>query len=48
LTAYEASTNCHITSTARKDVSRLHPKGQVFYTWDDVSNPSRNLAVFEE
>lgn len=46
-TNYESPTTCHITATARNDLATLHPQGQVYYTWDDVANPSRNLAVFE-
>ncbi len=44
---YEGNTNCHISSTARSQLARLSPMGQVYYSWDDVKNPSRNLAVYE-
>lgn len=47
ITGYEVATTCHITPKARSDLSGMKPQGQVFYTWDDVRNPSRNLAVFE-
>lgn len=47
LTGYEASTNCHVTSTARNDLAAIRAQGQVFYTWGDVKNTNRNLAVFE-
>jgi chitin synthase len=47
LTAYESGTNCHATSTARNLFSAMKPLGQVFYTWDDVLNDNRNLAVYE-
>ncbi|KAI0274964.1 glycosyltransferase family 2 protein [Gloeopeniophorella convolvens] len=47
LTGYESNTNCHVSTDARTQLSRLHPMGQVYYSWDDVKNPSRNLAVFE-
>ncbi|KAI0049267.1 glycosyltransferase family 2 protein [Auriscalpium vulgare] len=47
LTGYEASTSCHLTTTARNQLSQLHPQGQVYLSWDDVRNQSRNLAVFE-
>lgn len=47
LTNYDSATTCHVTSTARSDLAQMHPQGQVYYTWNDVKNPSRNLAVFE-
>jgi chitin synthase len=47
ISGYEDSTNCHATSTARNDLSQMYPQGQVYYTWDDVRNTSRNLAVWE-
>ncbi|KAJ7678907.1 glycosyltransferase family 2 protein [Mycena polygramma] len=46
-TSYDSSTNCHTSSTARSDLSALKPQGQVYFTWSDVRNTSRNLAVFE-
>ena len=46
-TGYGAATSCHVTGTARDALSKISPAGQVFYTWDQVRNPSRNLAVFE-
>jgi chitin synthase len=42
-----SSTSCHVTSTARDLLSQIWPQGQVYYTWDDVKNPARNLAVYE-
>lgn len=47
ITGYEESTTCHTNSSARSQLRTMHPMGQVYYTWDDVRNPSRNLAVFE-
>ncbi|KAF8206333.1 chitin synthase-domain-containing protein [Mycena galopus ATCC 62051] len=47
-TGYASSTNCHTSSTARSDLSAMKPQGQVYFTWDDVRNTSRNLAVFQE
>ncbi|KAF7374818.1 Glycosyltransferase family 2 protein [Mycena sanguinolenta] len=47
-TGYASSTNCHTSSTARSDLSAIKPQGQVYFTWDDVRNTSRNLAVFEQ
>ncbi|KAF9535696.1 glycosyltransferase family 2 protein [Crepidotus variabilis] len=45
LTGYEASTNCHLSS--RNQLSTVRVLGQVYYTWGDVRNSGRNLAVFE-
>ncbi|GJE89689.1 glycosyltransferase family 2 protein [Phanerochaete sordida] len=47
LTGYDQSTNCHLSSTSRSQLSSIEPQGQVYYTWDDVRNSGRNLAVFE-
>lgn len=47
LTGYESGTQCHTSSRARSLFSQLQASGQVYYTWDDVKNPNRNLAVFE-
>ncbi|KAF8079227.1 glycosyltransferase family 2 protein [Lyophyllum atratum] len=44
---YEQSTTCHVTPKARTQFSTIKPQGQVYYTWDDVHNPKRNLAVYE-
>lgn len=47
LTGVETGTNCHYSSKARSLVGAIKPAGQVYYTWDDVRDTSRNLAVFE-
>jgi len=47
LTGYEAATNCHTSSKSRQLLTRMQVLGQVYYTWDDVRNSSRNLAVYE-
>lgn len=47
LTGYESPTNCHLTQTSRTLLERVQVLGQVYYTWEDVKNPKRNLAVFE-
>ncbi|KAJ6561861.1 chitin synthase-domain-containing protein [Mycena capillaripes] len=44
-TAYDSPTNCHVT--VKGQLNTMKPQGQVYFTWDDVRNPSRNLAVFE-
>ncbi|KAJ7146615.1 glycosyltransferase family 2 protein [Mycena epipterygia] len=46
VTAYGASTNCHV-SVKNQLQTTMKPQGQVYLTWDDVRNTSRNLAVFE-
>lgn len=46
-TNYGSSTSCHVSSTARSQLASMSPQGQVYYTWDDVRNSNRNLAVFE-
>ncbi|KAH9947090.1 glycosyltransferase family 2 protein [Amylocystis lapponica] len=47
-TNYGSDTTCHTASTARSSLASMKAMGQVYYTWDDVKNPNRNLAVFEE
>ncbi|TFY65902.1 hypothetical protein EVG20_g5185 [Dentipellis fragilis] len=47
LTGYESSTSCHTSTTSRSQLSGMHASGQVYYSWDDVKDSSRNLAVFE-
>ncbi|KAF8664601.1 hypothetical protein AX16_000701 [Volvariella volvacea WC 439] len=46
-TNYESSTSCHTSSQARGMLDSMKPQGQVYYTWDDVQNSGRNLAVYE-
>lgn len=46
-TNYNSATTCHVTSTSRNLLAQMHPEGQVYYTWSDVKNTNRNLAVFE-
>ncbi|KAJ6594992.1 glycosyltransferase family 2 protein, partial [Mycena vulgaris] len=45
VTAYDAKTNCHVN--VKGQLNTMPPQGQVYFTWDDVRNTSRNLAVFE-
>ncbi|KAJ7674350.1 chitin synthase-domain-containing protein [Mycena rosella] len=45
VTAYTAATNCHVT--VKGQLNTMKPQGQVYFTWDDVRNTKRNLAVFE-
>lgn len=46
-TNYEQSTSCHVSTNARTLLNSMVPQGQVYYTWEDVRNSSRNLAVYE-
>ncbi|THH30224.1 hypothetical protein EUX98_g3956 [Antrodiella citrinella] len=46
-TNYDQPTTCHIQSGTRAELAAMHPLGQVFYTWDQVRDPTRNLVVFE-
>ncbi|KAJ7820205.1 glycosyltransferase family 2 protein [Mycena leptocephala] len=46
-TGYGAATNCHIRGGKGQLTGTLKAQGQVYYTWDDVRNTSRQLAVFE-
>ncbi len=48
ITSYESGGQCHASAHAKSLVGQqLRPSGQVYYTWDDVKHPNRNLAVFE-
>lgn len=47
LSDYGSSEFCHTSSSSRSELASMKPDGQVYYTWDDVRNPNRNLAVFE-
>ena len=40
-------TNCHYASRSRTMLAVMKPEGQVYCTWDDVHDPSGNLAAFE-
>ncbi|TFL06551.1 chitin synthase [Pterulicium gracile] len=44
---YDSAMNCHADTTARQGLADMKRDGQVFYTWDDVRNTDRNLAVYE-
>lgn len=47
LSGYDSSTFCHTNTKARQTFDSTNANGQVYYSWDDVKNPQRNLAVFE-
>ena len=38
---------CHTSGTARKAFYNLKSSGDVYFTWDDTKNTSRNLAVYD-
>ncbi|KAF5003494.1 hypothetical protein F66182_16124, partial [Fusarium sp. NRRL 66182] len=37
---------CHLSSEARNDFYSLTSSGDVYFTWDDLGNKSRNLIVY--
>lgn len=43
---YYLGYGCHTTVNGRKAFYNLRSSGQVFYTWEDVKNQSRNLMVY--
>jgi chitin synthase len=43
---YYLGYGCHTTGKARESFYNLRKAGEVFFTWDDVRNSSRNLAVY--
>jgi chitin synthase len=45
-TNYGSATTCHVGVQTDSVLTPLR-QGQIYYTWDDVGNPGRNLAVFE-
>ncbi|KAG2022600.1 chitin synthase [Coprinopsis cinerea AmutBmut pab1-1] len=47
LTGYENPTNCHVSPQTKNMLSGMKRLGQVYYTWEDVKNTRRNLAVYE-
>ncbi|CAH7686475.1 chitin synthase 3 [Phakopsora pachyrhizi] len=46
-TGYPQGRLCHTQNPARQAFSKLKPLGQVYYTWDDLKNSTRNLAVYD-
>ncbi|KAH6911179.1 chitin synthase [Coprinopsis sp. MPI-PUGE-AT-0042] len=52
---YDSPTNCHSSTSLKAQLSNkralaqrnLKLLGQVYYTWEDVKNTRRNLAVYE-
>jgi len=48
LSNYGNSFSCHVQGSSRSQLASIQPKGQVYYTWDDVKAGNRNLAVYEK
>ncbi|KAM0754976.1 hypothetical protein T439DRAFT_297410 [Meredithblackwellia eburnea MCA 4105] len=47
LTGYSEGVLCHTQSAARDMFAALKPLGQVYFTWEDLKNSSRNLGVYD-
>lgn len=45
-TNYYEGWACHTSATARKSLWNLKIAGEVYFTWDDIRNSSRNLVVY--
>lgn len=43
---YYLGYSCHTTENGRKAFYDLHSSGDVFFTWADIKNSSRNLMVY--
>lgn len=43
---YYLGYSCHTTSKGRTEFYDLSPSADVYFTWDDIKNTSRNLAVY--
>lgn len=43
---YYLGYSCHTTSKGRTQFYDLTPSADVYFSWDDIKNSSRNLAVF--
>lgn len=43
---YYLGYGCHTTVNGRKAFYNLRSAGEVYYTWDDIKNKSRNLLVY--
>ncbi|OAV99384.1 hypothetical protein, variant [Puccinia triticina 1-1 BBBD Race 1] len=46
-TGYAEGRLCHTKDNARQALANMKPLGQVYYTWDDLKNSSRNLVVYD-
>ena len=43
---YYLGYSCHTTATARDNFYKLRSSGEVYFTWPDIKNSSRNLMVY--
>ncbi|KNZ56046.1 uncharacterized protein VP01_250g3 [Puccinia sorghi] len=46
-TGYAEGRLCHNKPEAREALAHMKPLGQVYYTWQDLKNSSRNLVVYD-
>ncbi|KAL3478948.1 chitin synthase-domain-containing protein [Aspergillus californicus] len=44
--SYYAGWGCHTSRTARQSFYGLDSSGDVYFTWEDTKNTSRNLAIY--
>ena len=47
MTGYENNFSCHTSGNAKSQLESWTPAGQVYYTWEDIRQGGRNLAVYE-
>ncbi|GAA5852682.1 hypothetical protein JCM8547_002588 [Rhodosporidiobolus lusitaniae] len=47
LTGYAEGSLCHTQTDARQAFAAMKPLGQVYFTWDDLKNSTRNLGVYD-
>lgn len=47
LTGYAEGSLCHTQTDARTAFAAMKPLGQVYFTWDDLKNTTRNLGVYD-
>lgn len=47
MTGYSEGAMCHTQTDARTQFAALKPLGQVYFTWGDLKNSSRNLGVYD-
>ncbi|TFK24293.1 chitin synthase [Coprinopsis marcescibilis] len=47
LTNYDQPTTCHRLPSTKAMLSSVKMLGQVYFNWEDVKDPRRNLAVYE-
>ncbi|KAG8935722.1 Chitin synthase, class 3 [Tulasnella sp. 418] len=47
ISSYDNARMCHTKATSRNQLNALPRSAEVYYTWDDVKNSNRNLAVYE-